>query len=258
MVSVGGLAAGMAHEINNPLGGILMGAENILRRVSPTFPKNKESANKFGVDLNKMHDYLIERNIISTIEGIREMGARAAKIVTNMLNFSRKSESRMVPTDLSFLLEKTIEIAAHDYDLKKKYDFRHIDIIREFDNDLPAVPCVATEIEQVVLNLLRNASQAITEKQFTKETPKIILRLKKAGNMARLEIEDNGPGIKEENRKRIFEPFFTTKSLGLGTGLGLSVSYFIITNNHQGTINVETTQGKGSKFIINLPLVRRL
>ena len=163
----------------------------------------------------------------------------------------------MVPTDLSVLLEKTIEIAAHDYDLKKKYDFRHIDIIREFDNDLPAVPCVATEIEQVVLNLLRNASQAITEKQFTKETPKIILRLKKAGNMARLEIEDNGPGIKEENRKRIFEPFFTTKSLGLGTGLGLSVSYFIITNNHQGTINVETTQGKGSKFIINLPLVRR-
>lgn len=254
MISVGGLAAGMAHEINNPLSGILMGVENTLRRVSPDFYKNIQFADASGIDMNKMHQYLVSRGIIGILENIKQMGERAAKIVADMLNFSRRSELYMAPTNIANLLEKTVGLAAHDFDLKKKYDFRHIRIIREFDPDLPDVPCVFTEIEQVILNLLKNAAQAMIEKEFIEETPQIFLRLKKEIDMIRIEVEDNGPGIKDDIRNRIFEPFFTTKSVGVGTGLGLSVSYFIIINNHKGNISVESIPGKGAKFIIHLPI----
>jgi signal transduction histidine kinase len=112
-----------------------------------------------------------------------------------------------------------------------------------------------TEIEQVVLNILKNAAQALAEVTERKDPPRIILRTLCEPTSVRMEIEDNGPGIKEEIKNRIFEPFFTTKDVGTGTGLGLSVSYFIIAKNHKGTIEVESEFGKGTKFIIHLPLV---
>jgi signal transduction histidine kinase len=171
-----------------------------------------------------------------------------------MLQFSRRSGSEMVPADLASLIERTVDLASNDYDLKKQYDFRHIQIIRDFDPDLPPVPCVIPEIEQVLLNLLRNAAQAIYSQQDQTEFPRIILRTLQNQVSARIEVEDNGPGMDETVRKRIFEPFFTTK--GKGTGLGLSVSYFIITNNHFGSIRAESSPGKGSRFIIQLPLKR--
>jgi signal transduction histidine kinase len=152
------------------------------------------------------------------------------------------------------VIERTVELASNDYDLKKQYDFRHIKIIRDFDPDLPRVPCVISEIEQVLLNLLRNAGQAIYSQRDRTEVPRIILRTRQDEGSARIEVEDNGPGMDETVRKRIFEPFFTTK--GMGTGLGLSVSYFIITNNHFGSIRAESSPGKGTRFIIQLPLKR--
>jgi signal transduction histidine kinase len=256
MMSVGGLAAGMAHEINNPLGGIVQSAQNIIRRISPELPINEQTARDCGTDLESVRAYLDKRNILKFLESIRESGQRAAKIVGNMLNFSRQSESLMAPVNLPELLNRSTELAAHDYNLKKKYDFRHIEIIRDFAPDLPKVPCTATEIEQVILNLIRNAAQAMSggKGQMSDVKGHIILRLKKEENMARIEVEDNGPGMDEKTLERIFEPFFTTKEVGTGTGLGLSVSYFIITNNHKGTIKAESVPGKGTKFIIHLPL----
>ncbi len=105
------------------------------------------------------------------------------------------------------------------------------------------------------MNLLRNSAQAISLYKGN-TSPKIILRTLIDGDMARIEIEDNGPGMNESIRNRIFEPFYTTKPTGQGTGLGLSVSYMIVTNNHQGTMEVESEMGKGTKFIIRLPLER--
>ncbi|MEZ4527726.1 MAG: cache domain-containing protein [Desulfobacterales bacterium] len=253
MMSVGGLAAGMAHEINNPLGGILQSTQNILRRISPDLPANVQTAAECGTTLDTVRAYLEKRNIIGFLDGIRFSGQKAAEIVQNMLSFSRRSESRMAPADLALLLDKTVELAAHDYDLKKKYDFRQIEIIRDFPENFPKVNCVATEIEQVILNLLRNAAHAMSSKRDPQRPSLISLRLRKEGDNARIEVADNGPGMEEKIRRRIFEPFFTTKEVGQGTGLGLSVSYFIITSNHKGSMHVESEPGKGSCFVIHLP-----
>jgi PAS domain S-box-containing protein len=255
MMSVGGLAAGMAHEINNPLGGIMLGAQNMRRRLSPELPKNVKVAEEIGLDLKQLQNYLEKREIDSCLDGIIKSVERAATIIANMLQFSRRSDSDLKAESLPELIERTLELASNDYDLKKRYDFRHLEIIREFEPSLPKVFCVATEIEQVVLNLLKNAAQAMGEAKMTK-APRIMIRLKSEGDMAQIEIEDNGPGIPESVRKRIFEPFFTTKPVGQGTGLGLSVSYMIITNNHHGKMEVESTPGVGTTFIISLPIER--
>jgi PAS domain S-box-containing protein len=126
MLSVGGLAAGMAHEINNPLGAILQGSQNILRRITPDMPQNRAVAEAIGIDLDRLNCYLEQRRVLHFLEGIREAGARAAKIVADMLSFSRRSESRFTPVDFEDLLETVLRLAASDYDLKKKYDFKRI------------------------------------------------------------------------------------------------------------------------------------
>jgi len=254
MLSVGGLAAGMAHEINNPLSGILQSAQNIVRRLDPSLEKNNAAAVRLGVDLSQIRRYLEERGILRFIEGIRQSGERASITVSDMLHFSRPSDARMAPTALEALLDKTVALAAHDYDLRKKHDFREIEIVRDFEDHLPLVPCVATEIGQVVLNLLRNASQAFRPDGKSAPPPRIILRLRRETDHVRIEVEDNGPGMDEDTRKRVFEPFFTTKDVGVGTGLGLSVSYFIVTSHHQGTMTVESAPGQGARFTMRLPL----
>lgn len=253
MLSVGGLAAGMAHEINNPLGAILQGCQNVTRRLSTDLPKNQEVAEDTGVDLQRLHNYLEARGIPQFVDDIREAGNRAAKIVADMLAFSRRSEMNFVPADVHELLDISTRLAGSDYDLKKKYDFRQIEIVREYDPALGEVKCDKTEIEQVVLNLLKNAAHAMADNP-SQGANRIILRTEKEDDFARIEVIDNGPGMEEQIRKRIFEPFFTTKEVGLGTGLGLSVSYFIITEQHNGSMTVESSPGKGARFIIRLPL----
>ena len=257
MMSVGGLAAGMAHEINNPLGGMLQSLQNAIRRMSPGLPANEQEARACGTDLETVRSYLEKREIFRFLENIRISGERASHIVENMLSFSRRSESRKAPVDLSELLDKAVELAAHDYDLKKKFDFRRIHIERQYEPGLPPVPCAATEIEQVIFNLLRNAAQAMRQSRES-SPPCISLRLRREKEQVVMEIADNGPGMDESHLKRIFEPFYTTKEVGVGTGLGLSVAYFIITNNHNGSMSAESSPGKGASFIIRLPLTAPL
>ncbi|MFH2131042.1 MAG: ATP-binding protein [bacterium] len=257
MVSVGGLAAGMAHELNNPLAGILQAAQNIVRRLSSDLKTNIETAEQCGVDLGRLRDYLEKRQILYYLSGIKESGERASEIIKNMLHFSRKSGSQKTPVNLAALVMSTVELAKTDYDLKKNYDFRNIEITRTFEEGLPDVQCNKTEIEQVVFNLIKNAAQAMSGGQADRK-PHIHLRLMTAKDRVRLEVDDNGPGIPETQRKRIFEPFFTTKPEGIGTGLGLSVSYMIVTKNHQGTIEVESEPGEGTRFIIHIPITSEI
>jgi PAS domain S-box-containing protein len=137
MMSVGGLAAGMAHEINNPVGAILQSTQNIIRRLSPELPINAEVAQACGGSLSMIRRYLERRQILKFIDGIRQSGERAARTVTNMLSFSRRSDDRKTPIDMAELLEGTIALAAHDYDLRKNYDFRSIHIKRDFAPGIP-------------------------------------------------------------------------------------------------------------------------
>jgi len=253
MISVGGLAAGMAHEINNPLGIILLSVTNILRRISPDFPKNKKVADQLGIDLETIYRYLEEQSIIEFIDSINVAVKRVSVIVKNLLSFSLKSDSGKAPDDMVKLVDSSIDLAANDYDLKKKYNIRNIKIIKEYDTDLPLISVHSSKIEHVILNLVRNAAQAISE--LPDQTSGIItVRIFKDDENICIEIKDNGSGITEKVKKRVFEPFFTTKAVGVGIGLGLSVSYFIIAENHNGTIEVESTPGKGSVFLIKLPL----
>jgi PAS domain S-box-containing protein len=170
-----------------------------------------------------------------------------------MLSFARKSDSTIEPHDLSLVLEKTIELARSDYNLKKRYDFKLINIIKEFDSSMPPVLCDKNKIQQVFLNILKNGAEAMFALKNDSFAPRFILRLYKDDTMACIEIENNGPGIPEETRKRLFEPFFTTKPAGKGTGLGLSVSYFIVVKDHKGEMTVESAANKNTKFIIKLP-----
>ena len=253
MISLGGLAAGMAHEINNPLGIINQAVQNLDRRLTADLPGNREAADQIGLDLERLAAYCEKRQLDQFIASIREATARASTIVTNMLQFSRQSSAAKQPLLLPDLVEQAVALAANDYDLKKKYDFRSIQIQREYDPNLPPVPVVAVEIQQVLLNLLKNAAQAMNANPPGRQ-PQITVRLRRDGKYALLEMEDNGPGMDEHVRLRIFEPFFTTKEPGAGTGLGLSVSYMIVTNNHKGFITVDSSPGSGARFFVRLPL----
>jgi len=254
MLMVGGLAAGMAHEINNPLAGILQNIQVMRNRMQEGLEQNRRVAEECGVDMTDIGCYMERRGLLAMIEAVLESGARASHIVTNMLNFSRKSDVGIEPQDTAALLDRTLELAANDYDLKKRYDFRRIEIQRDYDPDLPLVPCDATKLQQVVLNLLKNGAQAMMERGDADQPHRFIIRTRQNGNWAQIDIEDNGPGMDEAVSKRIFEPFFTTKGVGSGTGLGLSVSYFIIHENHSGTLTVASEPGAGSCFVIRLPL----
>jgi PAS domain S-box-containing protein len=261
MLTVGGLAAGMAHEINNPLAGILQNVQVMENRLKSSMPKNLQAAEACGTTMETIAAYLERRGIFQMIDSIKESGKRAAKIVENMLSFSRKSESKFLPHNLCQLLDKTLELASNDYDLKKKYDFRQIQIHRQYHPDMPVVLCDGTKVQQVFLNILKNGAQAMAEKKDRykkEEKPRFILRVMlepgDEGHMARIEIRDNGVGMDENTRKRVFEPFYTTRGVGKGTGLGLSVSYFIITKNHKGAMAVESVPGEGTTFIIRLPI----
>ncbi|VGO21288.1 PAS domain S-box protein [Pontiella sulfatireligans] len=257
MMSVGGLAAGMAHEINNPLAGILQNLQVMHNRFTQATKRNTSAAEAAGTSLEAIQAFMQERGLLAMMDTVIEAGRRASKIVDNMLSFSRKDEAHYEQNNLEEILERSVELASNDYNLKKRFDFRHLRIDREYDPALEPIPCESNQIQQVIMNLLSNSAQAMAEETPSAKEPRITLRLRKGAKAAVIEVEDNGPGMDAETRKRAFEPFFTTKEVGHGTGLGLSVSYFIVTENHGGTMRVDSAPGKGARFIIRLPSVHQ-
>jgi len=251
MKSVGGLAAGMAHEINNPLGAILQGVQNIQRRIHPEHEVNQQSAEKLDLDLKTMNLYLDDRDILKFINNIQDAGKRAASIVSNMLQFSRGNQKSLTSIAVKDLLESSLTIARADLELKS------ININVESINENMMLHCIPSELEQVILNLLQNAAQALLEHQGQTTNldwkPQIAISAEQQDEQIIIKVKDNGPGMDDITRRRIFEPFYTTKDVGQGTGLGLSVSYFIITAHHQGQLDVISSPQQGACFIIKLP-----
>ena len=256
MLSVGGLAAGMAHEINNPLAGMIQTAAVLSKRLTGDLPANDKAAVEAGITMDDIHTFMDARGVSGMLINIQEAGARAADIVKNMLSFAIKDNNSISSHDITKLMDKSIQLAEIDYRLKKDFDFRQIEIIREYEDNIPLVTCEAGKIQQVIMNILKNGAEAMYDAKDRNTKAQFILRIsfEKKDNMVRMEIEDNGPGMSEKVRKRIFEPFYTTKPTTQGTGLGLSISYFIITENHKGDISIESQPGSGTKFVIRLPL----
>ena len=253
MLSVGGLAAGMAHEINNPLSGIIGNTDVLKNRLLNNLPANAAAARDIGINFSDIRTYAEKRGLPTVLDNIRQAGSRAAVIVSDMLSFSRMSSSSFSSFDIAELLDKTIELASTGNDPKNKFDFRTIRLTKVYDKTMPIVMCDGSKLQQVFLNILSNGAQAMSGTGHLRP-PEFTLKLSHNRSQAVIHIEDNGPGIPENIRKRIFEPFFTTKGVGVGTGLGLSVSYFIITNHHKGSIEVESEIDKGATFIIKLPI----
>ncbi len=256
MLSVGGLAAGMAHEINNPLAGMIQTSSVLANRLglNRQIPANEKAAGDALISLDSMVEYMKLRKIPEMLESINISGRRISSIVKNMLSFVRNSVDNVSSHDINQILDHSLELAATDYNLKKKFDFKTITIIKEYSLDLPMVVCEMSKIQQVFFNVLQNGAHAMSENDLKK--PQFIIKtyFDEPMKMIVVEVTDNGPGMPEKVKKRIFEPFFTTKPVGVGTGLGLSVSYFIITENQNGQMAVESNPGEGATFIVRLPV----
>lgn len=251
MASIGQLAAGVAHEINNPMGFIssnLGSMEKYLERIAQ-FLESEGGALK-GCAPEKVLEEVAETrrklkldyvlaDAKSLLAESRDGAERVRTIVANLKSFSRVDEAQSKYVDLNECLESTINIAWNELKYKTTLN-------REF-GELPQVKCLPQQLNQVFLNILVNAAHAIEEKG------EITVATRRDGESVLVSFKDTGCGIPEEIRNRIFEPFFTTKKVGQGTGLGLSISYDII-KKHNGSIEVESAPGKGTTFIIRLPI----
>ena len=253
MQAIGGLAAGLAHEINNPLAVILQNVQVLDRRLSPNLSKNCQVAEELGTTMETIAEYAKLRGCEQVIHAIAEAGHRAAKIVANIQSFSRSGNSTLIPCSISNLIEKTLDLVSSDHDMRHKFDFKKITIVREFD-EVADVHCEPSQIQQVLFSLLKNAAQALVERS---EGQEIRLAIEPVDvDHVRLQICDNGMGMAPEVVNRIFDPFYTTQDVGAGFGLGLSIVYFIITHNHNGSLKVKSELGAGSCFEIILPLTQ--
>jgi signal transduction histidine kinase len=249
MASLGELTAGIAHEIQNPLNFVNNFAE-VSRELALEL---KEEVLKPDMDKQTVSE--IAGDIVQNQEKIHHHGQRASSIVKGMLEHSRNSTGRKAPTDLNALADEYLRLAYHGFRAKDK-SF-HAEFITDLDPSLPKVNVVAQDIGRVLLNLINNAFYAVSEKAnkgIPDYHPEVMVKTQKKDNRIEIRVKDNADGIPEKIKDKIFQPFFTTKPSGSGTGLGLSLSYDIITKGHNGTLEVDTTEGLGSEFIVQIPL----
>ena len=253
LASVGQLAAGIAHEINNPMGFITsnLGSlkryqeklQHYLEQLESWLQESADTATLEQLKQlqKKQKTAFLFEDIEDLLQESREGAERVTTIVQNLKSFSRVDQSKWTQADINACLDSTIAIAWNEIKYKATLE-------KDF-GDLPPVPCYAQKLNQVFLNILVNAAQALENQG------KINIRTWQDQRLVKVAISDTGPGIPESDRERIFEPFFTTKEVGKGTGLGMSISYDII-QEHRGQILLESEEGRGTTFTIELPLDR--
>jgi two-component system NtrC family sensor kinase len=254
MASLGELTAGIAHEIQNPL--------NFVNNFSEV---NKELLDEMENELNagnKDEAISIAKDIKENEEKINHHGKRADAIVKGMLQHSRSSTGQKELTDINALADEYLRLSYHG--LRAKDNFFNVAMQTEFDENTGKINIVPQDIGRVLLNLFTNAFYSVNEKKKHSQPPlsgggvahepTVSVSTKKIGDKILISVKDNGNGIPQKILDKIFQPFFTTKPTGQGTGLGLSLSYDII-KAHGGEMKVETKEGEGAEFIIQLPLV---
>ena len=249
--TVAGLAAGIAHEINNPLAAMVQNAQVAISRLNEDRPANRAAAQRQGIAFDALRRYVADREVPEMLEAIRASGRQASSIVQNLLTYSRRDTAKSA-VDLAQLVDQTLELGASDYELRKHNALAAVEIERQYASEAVTANCHANQIQQVLLNLIRNAVQAMRANP-PERRPVLRLRTFYQDGFACLAVEDNGPGIAPEIRGKMFEPFVTTKPEGQGTGLGLFVCYHIISVNHAGKIRMEPAPRQGTCCTIMLP-----
>ncbi len=268
MSSLGQLVAGVAHEINNPVNFIygnlthadtytqdLLDLVELYHREYPT-PTPAIAAREEEIEL----EFLIE-DLPKILASMKVGADRIRRIILSLRNFSRLDEAEIKDVDVRDGIQSTLTIL--QYRLKAKSDRPAIEVVGDY-GEIPPIECYSGPLNQVFMNLLTNAIDALEEKMALArqtgqnaaiEPPKICIRTEKFGtNQIRIRISDNGLGISQDASQRMFDPFFTTKPVGKGTGLGLAISYQIVTEKHGGSIYCNSELGKGSTFSIELPV----
>ena len=255
MAAIGQLAAGVAHEINNPVGfvnsnmgtlkkytGQLLEAIDALLPVLATLPESNPMRQQAEAVLKRADIRFLRDDVSDLISESTQGLDRVKKIVQDLKDFSHVDQAEWQEADINACLESTLNVARNEIKYKAT--------IEKSLGELPLISCAASEINQVFMNLLVNAAQAIEGQG--------VIRIRSGTGAERVwvEIEDTGKGMPAEVMKRIFEPFFTTKPVGKGTGLGLSISWDIVVKKHGGQLTVRSEEGKGTCFRIELPIVR--
>jgi two-component system NtrC family sensor kinase len=250
MASVGQLVAGVAHELNNPIGFVYSNVttlEDFVRRLRAMLeayraaPLAEDDRTRLQAEWDSRKvDYAL-KYLDSMIQGIREGAERARKIVRDLRVFARTQDDVWQPVDIHEEIESSLTLLNH---LVKD----RVEVHRKY-GDLPAVECIRSQMDQVFLNLLANAAQAIPG------SGAITIETRRDGPTAVIGIADTGPGIPPQIMGRLFDPFFTTKPVGEGTGLGLSISYEIV-KKHGGEIRAESPAEGGAIFTVRIPLAR--
>ena len=247
MAALGELTAGIAHEIQNPLNFVNnfseVSGELLLEAEEELDAGNKEDAVEIIGDLK------------SNLEKINHHGKRASQIVKGMLDHSRTGSSEKTLTDVNQLCDEFLRLSYHGIRAKDKTFNAEFEM--NFDENIEPMKLVSQDIGRVVLNLINNAFYAVDKRHKANSNgvfqPKLTLTTKDLGDKVEIRVVDNGGGIPKENIEKIFQPFFTTKPTGEGTGLGLSLSYDIITKGHDGMLSVESEVGQGTTFKIEIP-----
>jgi signal transduction histidine kinase len=252
MASLGELTAGIAHEIQNPLNFV-----NNFSEVSKELLDEMREAIDKGDSVEVKE---IMNDVIQNLEKINHHGKRADGIVKGMLQHSQSSSGKKEPTDINKLADEYLRLAYHG--LRAKDKSFNATLKTDFDKTIGNINIIPQDIGRVILNLITNAFYATSEKQkaeslkpgHNKYEPLVIIQTKKTDSKIAIRVTDNGNGMPQKVLDKIFQPFFTTKPTGQGTGLGLSLSYDII-KAHGGELKVETKEGEGSTFIIQLPII---
>ncbi len=248
LASLGELTAGIAHEIQNPLNFV----NNFAEVSTELIDEMLEELDRGDADEAKA----IAEDLRQNLNKIAHHGQRASSIVRGMLEHARSSTGDRNPTDLNALADEYLRLAYHG--MRAKDSRFNCDLITRFDAGLGRAAIVGPDVGRVLLNLYNNAFYALVEKQKTDPTdfkPTIMVSTCQTKNGVELRVADNGTGIPESVKAKIFQPFFTTKPTGEGTGLGLSLSYDIITKGHGGSLTVESQEGEGTTFIVQLPSI---
>ena len=261
MASLGQLTAGIAHEINNPINFVISNIKPLKNDVADIFSlltkysdiKNAENLDEKLKEINdfkeKNDTNYLHTEINSLLKGIDEGAYRTAEIVKGLKIFAHLDESDLKESNILEGLDSTLKI------LSSKLKADKIKVIKEYEDTFPKIECHAGQLNQVFMNIINNAIQAMDENKDSQKEKNLIIRAYTENNNAIIRIKDSGNGIPENIKNKLFEPFFTTKAVGSGTGLGLSISYDII-KNHHGSITVESEEGEGAEFIISLPIIK--
>jgi two-component system, NtrC family, sensor kinase len=253
MAALGQLTAGIAHEIKNPLNFV----NNFADLSVELFDELKEAmAQVIGaLDTDKRIEILETIGTLSgNLEKITEHGRRADGIVRSMLQHSRGSSGDWLATDLNALVEESLKLAYHGARAQNQ-DFK-ITLELDLDRNLAPIEIVSQDVSRVLLNLISNGFYAVTKRGLEADPafrPHLKIATRDFGKGVEIRVRDNGVGIPAESCEKLFQPFFTTKPTGEGTGLGLSISYEIITQQHGGTITVDSEVGEFTQFTVRLP-----